>query len=63
MGVTAASEVDEVHLTFAFPQSHAIKQVSGSKGALLNFKSLSIVQIMEVHLLLNLLLDQAIMMC
>ena len=40
MGVTAASEVDEVHLTFAFPQSHAIKQVSGSKGAsLLNFKS------------------------
>ena len=33
MGVTAASEVDEVHLTFAFPQSHAIKQASGSKGA------------------------------
>ena len=33
MGVTAASEVDEVHLTFAFPQSHALKVSSGAKGA------------------------------
>ena len=32
MGVTAPSEVDEIHVTFAFPQSHAIKS-NGSKGA------------------------------
>ena len=32
MGVTAPSEVDDIHLTFQLPQCHALKSSSGAKG-------------------------------